>query len=41
MRTSLAELLATAWGEVNGVAASPQRESHEPARGLRPTLVTQ
>ena len=38
---AVSALLATAWGEVNGVAASPQRESHEPARGLRPTLVTQ
>ena len=38
---AVAALLATAWSEVNGVAATPQRESQEPARGMRPQLVAQ
>jgi hypothetical protein len=40
---AVAALLATAWSEVNGVAASPKRESAAaPARGrVRPVLVAQ
>jgi Bacterial PH domain len=38
---AVSALLATAWSEVNGVAASPQRESQAPARGMRPVFVTQ
>jgi hypothetical protein len=39
---AVSALLATAWSDVNGVAAAPQqRESSEPARGVRPVLVTQ
>jgi Bacterial PH domain len=39
---AVAALLATAWSEVNGVAAAPKREaSAAPARGVRPQLVAQ
>jgi Bacterial PH domain len=39
--SAVSALLATAWSEVNGVAASPQRESQAPARGMRPVFVAQ
>jgi Bacterial PH domain len=41
--SAVAALLATAWSEVNGVAATPHRESAgtTPARGARPVLVAQ
>jgi hypothetical protein len=38
---AVSALLAAAWSEVNGVAASPQRELQEPTRGMRPVFVTQ
>ena len=39
---AVSALLATAWSEVNGVAATPQREATAaPSRGVRPVLVAQ
>jgi Bacterial PH domain len=38
---AVSALLASAWSDVNGVAAAPQREEPEPARGVRPVFATQ
>ncbi len=38
---AVSALLATAWSEINGVAAAPAREPSEPARGMRPVFVAQ
>lgn len=38
---AVSALLASAWSDVNGVAAAPQREKSEPARGVRPVFATQ
>jgi Bacterial PH domain len=40
--SAVSTLLATAWSEVNGVAATPQREATTtPARSVRPVLIAQ